>query len=186
LQLSNGPCTKYIYIKSTTVYVPSSELGLSQLAPNPSLASECAPPPGTKGEGVHSPTGVGMGESQFRRLEKSIALCLLCGSVGPTALAKTAPARSGGGGPESGGVLEEEVRMTRLSAAGLWLAAARWFTGYIQTGSRLKSIARNIVSSMQEPVGREQHFIHGRGRTAVADGRVWPNSWKACCQRFFA
>ncbi len=31
-------------------------------SPNPSLASECAPPPGTKG-----------------RLVKSLALCLLCG-----------------------------------------------------------------------------------------------------------
>jgi hypothetical protein len=43
----------------------------------PSLASECAPPPGTKG-GAHSPAGEELGESQFRRLEKSLALCLLC------------------------------------------------------------------------------------------------------------
>jgi hypothetical protein len=52
-------------------------------SPNPSLTSECAPPPGTKGEGVHSPSGEGMGESQFRRLEKSLALCLLCGGHCP-------------------------------------------------------------------------------------------------------
>ncbi len=45
----------------------------------PSLASECAaPPPGTKGGGAHSPAGERLGESQFRRLEKSLALCLLC------------------------------------------------------------------------------------------------------------
>jgi hypothetical protein len=38
--------------------------------PTPSLASECAPPPGTKGGGAHSPAGEGL----FRRLEKSLAL----------------------------------------------------------------------------------------------------------------
>ncbi len=38
--------------------------------PLPSLASECAPPPQTKGGGTHSPAGEGVGESQFRRLEK--------------------------------------------------------------------------------------------------------------------
>jgi hypothetical protein len=40
--------TKYIHIKSTTVYVPSSELGLSHPI---FLASECALPLGTKGWG---------------------------------------------------------------------------------------------------------------------------------------
>jgi hypothetical protein len=45
----------------------------------PSLASECAPPPGSKGEGAHSPAGEGFAESQFRRLEKGLALCILCG-----------------------------------------------------------------------------------------------------------
>jgi hypothetical protein len=39
--------TKYVYIKSTTVYVLLSEMGLSQ----PYLASECAPPPPEPGEG---------------------------------------------------------------------------------------------------------------------------------------
>jgi hypothetical protein len=38
--------TKYVYIKSTTVYVPSSDLGLSQPL---SIASECAPTPVTGG-----------------------------------------------------------------------------------------------------------------------------------------
>ncbi len=31
------------------------------------------------GGGTHSPEGEGLGESRFRRLEKSLALCLLCG-----------------------------------------------------------------------------------------------------------
>jgi hypothetical protein len=39
-------------------------------SPNPSVASECAPPPRT--EGAHSPAGEGLGESQFRRLEKNL------------------------------------------------------------------------------------------------------------------
>ncbi len=38
--------TKYLYIESTTVYVPSSELGL----PHPfSRKRVCPPPPGPKG-----------------------------------------------------------------------------------------------------------------------------------------
>ncbi len=44
--------TKYVYIKSTTVYVPSSELGT-----NPSLASERAPPPRTGEEGAQLACG---------------------------------------------------------------------------------------------------------------------------------
>jgi hypothetical protein len=39
--------TKYIFIKSTTVYVPSSELGLS----HPLSRRRVCPPPGTKGGG---------------------------------------------------------------------------------------------------------------------------------------
>jgi hypothetical protein len=50
-------------------------------SPTPSLASECAPTPGAKGGGAHSPSGEGLGESQFRRLEKRSALCLLCGTA---------------------------------------------------------------------------------------------------------
>jgi hypothetical protein len=40
-------------------------------SPIPSLASECAPPPGTKG--AHLPAGGGLGESQFRRLEEKLS-----------------------------------------------------------------------------------------------------------------
>ncbi len=47
--------------------------------PTPSPPSECVHPPWTKGGGgTHSPAGKGVGKSQFRRLEKSWALCLLC------------------------------------------------------------------------------------------------------------
>ncbi len=48
-------------------------------SPTPLAASECAlPPPGPKGGGAHSPAAKGLGESQFQRLEKRLALCLLC------------------------------------------------------------------------------------------------------------
>jgi hypothetical protein len=47
-------------------------------SPTPSLASECAPIPGTKGGVAHSRAGEGLGESQFQRLEKKLSttLCL--------------------------------------------------------------------------------------------------------------
>ncbi len=47
-------------------------------SPIPLAASECALPPEPKGGGAHSPAAKGVGESQFQRLEKSLALCLLC------------------------------------------------------------------------------------------------------------
>ncbi len=57
--------TKYIYIKSTTEYVPRRNWD----SPKHSLASESVPlPPEPWGGGAHSPTGEGLGESQFRRL----------------------------------------------------------------------------------------------------------------------
>jgi hypothetical protein len=48
-------------------------------SPTPLAASECALPPGPKGGGAHLPAAKGVGESQFQRLEKRLALCLLCG-----------------------------------------------------------------------------------------------------------
>jgi hypothetical protein len=48
-------------------------------SPNPFAASECALPPGPKGVGAHPPAHKGVGEFQFRRWRKSLALCLLCG-----------------------------------------------------------------------------------------------------------
>ncbi len=47
-------------------------------SPTPLAASEYALPPGPKGGGAHSPAAKGVGESQFQRLEKRLALCLLC------------------------------------------------------------------------------------------------------------
>jgi hypothetical protein len=48
-------------------------------SPTPLAASECTLPPGSKGGGAYSPAAKGVGESQFQRLEKRLALCLLCG-----------------------------------------------------------------------------------------------------------
>jgi hypothetical protein len=67
--------TKYIYAEYYSV-CPLAEIGT---LPPPSLASECPHSPEPKGGGGgHSPAGEGLGESQFRRLEKCLALCLLC------------------------------------------------------------------------------------------------------------
>jgi hypothetical protein len=48
-------------------------------SPTPLAASEYALPPGPKGGGAHLPAAKGVGESQFQRLEKRLALCVLCG-----------------------------------------------------------------------------------------------------------
>jgi hypothetical protein len=53
--------TKYLHIQSTTVCVPLSELGLPQ-RPQPLCRKRAK----------------GVGEFQFRRWRKSLALCLLC------------------------------------------------------------------------------------------------------------
>ncbi len=49
--------TKYVHIKSTTVYSP----GRNWDSPNPFLASECSPPPRNRGEGAHKPACGGLG-----------------------------------------------------------------------------------------------------------------------------
>jgi hypothetical protein len=69
--------TKYVYIRSTTVFVSSSELGLSQPLSHHS--------PRTRGGGgAHSPAGERLGESQFRRLEKKLStLPTLCWCSNP-------------------------------------------------------------------------------------------------------
>ncbi len=48
---------------------PSSELGLSQ----PLSRQRVCPSPQNRGGGAHSPEGEGLGESQFRRLEKNLS-----------------------------------------------------------------------------------------------------------------
>ncbi len=51
-------------------------------SPTPSLASECAPPPRTKGEGGTLACGYGVGESQVRRLEEKLStLPTLCAAL---------------------------------------------------------------------------------------------------------
>ncbi len=65
--------TKYLYIQSTKVYVFSSELEL----PQPLSRKRVCPPPGPKGGGGHTPAAKGVGEFQFRRLERKLStLCL--------------------------------------------------------------------------------------------------------------
>jgi hypothetical protein len=79
--------TKYVYIKSTTVYVPSSELGLSQ----PLYRQRMCPSPQNRGWGVGGVPIPTTGERGHTRLRvrgwgspnsddwrKSLALCLLC------------------------------------------------------------------------------------------------------------
>jgi hypothetical protein len=68
--------TKYVYIKSTTVYVPSSELGLSQ----PLSRQRVFPSLQNRGVGGgHIRLRVrGRGTPNSDDLRKSLALCLLC------------------------------------------------------------------------------------------------------------
>ncbi len=67
--------TKYLYIKSTTVYVPSSALGLSQ----PLSRHRVCPSPQNRGGGGTLACGKWVGGVQIRWLVKGLALCLLCG-----------------------------------------------------------------------------------------------------------
>jgi hypothetical protein len=65
---------------------PLVGIGTLPTAPTPSLASECAPPPrtGMGGGGLaHSPAGEGLGEFQFRRLEKKLSTLLTLCCVQP-------------------------------------------------------------------------------------------------------
>jgi hypothetical protein len=69
------------YIKSATVYICPLG-GIGTLPPPPSPASATLPPEpkvggGGGSGGAHSPAaGEGLGDSQLRRLKKSLALCL--------------------------------------------------------------------------------------------------------------
>ncbi len=59
------PATKYIYTKSNTVFVPSSELGRLHLLSR----KRVCPPWNQRGKGTHSPAREGVRESsQFGRL----------------------------------------------------------------------------------------------------------------------
>ncbi len=60
----------HIYtLQSTTVYVPSSELGLSY----PLSRQRVCTFPRTMGGGGHTRAGEGLGDSQFQRLEKKLS-----------------------------------------------------------------------------------------------------------------
>ncbi len=56
--------------------VPYPLVGIG--TPPTPLPQASVPPPRTNGGGAHSPAAKGFGKSQFRRLEISLALCLLC------------------------------------------------------------------------------------------------------------
>jgi hypothetical protein len=78
-----APHTKYVYIKSTTLYVPSSELGLSQPLSRQRVCLSLR----TKGGGGGGHTRLlvrGCGSCNSDDWRKSLALCLkICGTTGP-------------------------------------------------------------------------------------------------------
>ncbi len=69
--------TKYVYIKSTTVYVPSSELGL----PQPLSSQGVCPSPHNQGGGHTRMRVRGWGSPNSEDWRKSFALFLLCVGV---------------------------------------------------------------------------------------------------------
>ncbi len=76
-------CLLFSSLKAQSTYIYRAPQCMSPRlnwdSPTPLAASNCALPPGPKGGGAHSPAAKGVGESQFQRLEKRLALCLLCG-----------------------------------------------------------------------------------------------------------
>ncbi len=60
---------KYLYIKSTTVY---PLVGI-EYPPTPLPQASVPSPPDQRVGGTHSPAAKGVGESQFRRLEKKLS-----------------------------------------------------------------------------------------------------------------
>jgi hypothetical protein len=78
--MSDSVVPKYLYIKSTTVYVPSSELGLYQ----PLYRQRVCHSPQNRGGGGQTRLRLrGWGSPNSDDLRKSLALCLLCGVVVP-------------------------------------------------------------------------------------------------------
>jgi hypothetical protein len=85
--------TKYVHIKSTTVYAPRRNWN----SPNPFLASECSPSPRNRGRGHTSLRVGGWGESQFRRGAYTVVLFICTYFVSltlPPAAAAAAVTRS--------------------------------------------------------------------------------------------
>jgi hypothetical protein len=77
--LKIDPDTKYVHIKSTTVYAPRRNWD----SPNPFLASECSPPPRNRGEGHTSLRVGGWWEFQFRRRAYTVVLFICTYFVDP-------------------------------------------------------------------------------------------------------
>ncbi len=71
-----------VFIASQSTYIYRAPQCMSPRwnwdSPTPLAKSEGALPPVPKGGGAHSPDAKGVGEFQFQRLEKRLALCLLC------------------------------------------------------------------------------------------------------------
>ncbi len=83
--------TKYIYIKSTTVSVPSSELGLSH-----SLSRQRVCPSPLNQTGGHTRLRLrGWGIPNSDDWRKTLALCLLCGRGGRCTKIRRQPKKSG-------------------------------------------------------------------------------------------
>ncbi len=78
--------TKYVHIKSTTVYGPRRNWD----SPNPFLTSECSPPPRNRGRGHTSLRVGGWGESQFRRGAYTVVL-FICSYFVNTSIYKKCP-----------------------------------------------------------------------------------------------
>jgi hypothetical protein len=78
ISVTNMNLKKFLVLFIYTRWDGLSQKTISRYCPfkhkTPSLASECAPRPGTKGGGgAHLPAGEELGESQFRRLEKTLS-----------------------------------------------------------------------------------------------------------------
>jgi hypothetical protein len=80
------------------------------------------PPPRIKGWAAQSPAAKGVGESQFQRLEKRLALCLLC-ACAPICKRLRSPGIDSEESIPPGNVAGGPVRQIRFSyrPAGLWI-----------------------------------------------------------------
>ncbi len=85
VEKQRGPLLLFEYSKAQSTYIYRAPQCMSLRrnwdSPNPSPASKCAlpPPPHQRVAGAHWPAAVGVGESQFRRLEKKLStLPTLC------------------------------------------------------------------------------------------------------------
>ncbi len=158
-------------------------------SPTPLPASECAPTPLVGGGGAHSP-GVGVGKSQFRRLEKKFStLCLLCGDhVIPYLVGGSVDGLLGGrGGMHSRHqtLQDSKVVIDHLSAGGKsHVLAIHWrfwggvsLVSYMVVGGMIWWISIGGKNVSKRPVPVPHNFnlpVPDRYRTGRA---VCPNPW---------